>query len=119
MCAGVGPMSPNLNQSVSPENSEKDYQLIGLSPEDLLSLSGVVRGLVFRYHVASKFRRSLFWQISLIFSYDLCDANHFSYTTLHLFQRVAEHKYSAIGKHLTKAHGAWQRSFELKVFQSS
>ena len=65
------------------------------------------------------FRGSLFWQISLIFSYDLCDANHISYTTLHLFQRVAEHKYSAIGKHLTKAHCAWQRSFELKVFQSS
>ena len=39
MCAGVGPLSPNLNQPVFPENSEKDYQLCGLSPilpEDLL-----------------------------------------------------------------------------------
>ena len=78
-----------------------------------------VRGLVFGYRVASNYRGSLFWRISLIFSYDLCDANHVSYTTPHLFQRVAEHKYSAIGKHLTKAHGAWHRSFELKVFQSS
>ena len=78
--------------------------------------SRVVRGLVFRYRVASKFRGSLFWRISLISSYDLCNANHVSYTTLHY---VAEHKYSAIGKHLSKAQGAWQRSFELKVFQSS
>ena len=58
------------------------------------------------YRVASNFRWSLFWRISQIFSYDLCDANHVSYTTLHLFQRVAEHKYLAIGKHLTKAHGS-------------
>ena len=39
VCAGVGPLSPNLKQPVFPENSEKDYQLSGLSPilpEDLL-----------------------------------------------------------------------------------
>ena len=28
----------------------------------------------------------------------------FGYTSRHLFQRVTEHKYSAIGKHLTEAH---------------
>ena len=39
------------------------------------------------------------------FSRDLCDADHVGYPTRHLFQRVAEHKYSAIGKHLTEAHG--------------
>ena len=38
-------------------------------------------------------------------SCDLCDADYVGYTTRHLFQRVAEHKYSAIGKHLTEAHG--------------
>ena len=38
------------------------------------------------------------------FSCDLCDADYVGYTTRHLFQRVAEHKYSAIGKHLTEAH---------------
>lgn len=38
MCSGVRPLSPNLYQLVSLENSEKDYQLSGLSPilpEDL------------------------------------------------------------------------------------
>ena len=39
------------------------------------------------------------------FSCDLCDAAYAGYTTRHLFQRVAEHKYSTIGKHLTEAHG--------------
>ena len=39
------------------------------------------------------------------FSYDLGDADYVGYTTRHLFQRVAENKYSAIGKHiLTEAH---------------
>ena len=38
-------------------------------------------------------------------SCDLYDADYVGYTTRHLFQRVAEHKYSAIGKHLTEAHG--------------
>ena len=39
------------------------------------------------------------------FSRDLCDADYVGYTTRHLFQRVAEHKHSAIGKHVTEAHG--------------
>ena len=38
------------------------------------------------------------------FSCDLCDADYVGYTTRHLFQRVAEHKYSIFGKHLTEAH---------------
>ena len=38
-------------------------------------------------------------------SCDLCDADYVGFATRHLFQRVAEHKYSAIGKHLTEAHG--------------
>ena len=36
---------------------------------------------------------------------DLCDADYVGYTARHLFQRVAEHKNSAIGKHLHEAHG--------------
>ena len=34
----------------------------------------------------------------------LCDANYVGYTARHLFQRVAEHKNSAIGKHYDDAH---------------
>ena len=40
-----------------------------------------------------------------LFSCDLCDADYVGYTTRHLHQRIAEHKNSAIGKHLLEAHG--------------
>ena len=39
------------------------------------------------------------------FACDLCDADYVGYTSRHLHQRIAEHKYSAIGKHLLDAHG--------------
>ena len=38
------------------------------------------------------------------FSCDLCDAVYVGYTSRHLFQRIAEHKHSAIGKHLKEEH---------------
>ena len=40
---------------------------------------------------------------------DLCDADYVGYTARHLFQRVAEHKNSAIGKHFCEAHGRRDR----------
>ena len=40
-----------------------------------------------------------------LFQCDLCDANYVGYTTRHLHQRVSEHRYSAIGKHLETQHG--------------
>ena len=39
------------------------------------------------------------------FKCDLCDSNYVGYTTRHLFQRIADHRYSAIGRHLRDAHG--------------
>ena len=39
------------------------------------------------------------------FACDLCDADYVGYTVRHLHQRIAEHKYSAIGKHLLDARG--------------
>jgi len=38
------------------------------------------------------------------FECDLCDSNYVGYTTRHLFQRIADHRYSAIGRHLRDAH---------------
>ena len=35
----------------------------------------------------------------------LCDSNYGGYTTRHLFQRITDHRYSAIGRHLRDAHG--------------
>ena len=39
------------------------------------------------------------------FKCDLCDSNYDGYTTRLLFQRIADHRYSAIGRHLRDAHG--------------
>ena len=39
------------------------------------------------------------------FACDLCDADYVGYTARHLHQRIAEHKYSSICKHLLEAHG--------------
>ena len=39
------------------------------------------------------------------FKCDLCDSNYVGYTTRDLFQRIADHRYSAIGRHLRDAHG--------------
>ena len=39
------------------------------------------------------------------FTCDLCDADYVGYTARHLHQHIAEHKYSAISKHLLDAHG--------------
>ena len=38
------------------------------------------------------------------FSCDLCDTVYVGYTSRHLFQRIAEHKHSAIGKYLKEEH---------------
>ena len=39
------------------------------------------------------------------FTCDLCDSDYVGFTARHLHQRIAEHKYSAIGKHFSTAHG--------------
>ena len=39
------------------------------------------------------------------FQCDLCDANYVGSTAWHLHQRISEHRYSAIGKHLETQHG--------------
>ena len=38
------------------------------------------------------------------FSCDLCNTDYVRYTSRHLFQRIAEHKHSATGKHLKEEH---------------
>ena len=38
------------------------------------------------------------------FACDLCDVDYVGYTARHLHQCIAEHKYSAIGKHLLEVH---------------
>ena len=39
-----------------------------------------------------------------MFQCDSCDASYIGYTSRHLFQRVAEHKFSVIGDHRRTTH---------------
>ena len=38
------------------------------------------------------------------FKCDQCEADYVGYTCRRLHQRIAEHKYSAAGKHIAKIH---------------
>ena len=65
------------------------------------------------------------------FSCDLCEADYVGYTARHIHQRIAEHKYSAIGRNFVEAHGSnhllkenqfrvlrkCQRKFDCLVFE--
>ena len=46
-------------------------------------------------------------QQCVVYNYqcDLCDAEYVGYTSRHLHQRIDEHRFSAIGKHLKNDHG--------------
>ena len=46
-------------------------------------------------------------QQCIVYNYkcDLCDAEYVGYTSRHLHQRIDEHRYLAIGKHLKNSHG--------------
>ena len=50
---------------------------------------------------------SIVSQQCVVYKYacDMCDADYVGYTARHLHQRIAEHKYSAIGKNLSEVHG--------------
>ena len=41
-----------------------------------------------------------------LFQCDLCDANYVRFTARHVHQRISEHRYSAIGRHLEAQHGS-------------
>ena len=41
-----------------------------------------------------------------LFQCDLCDANYVGFTARHLHQRISEHRYSAIGRHLEAQNGS-------------
>ena len=49
------------------------------------------------------------------FQCDLCDADYVGYTARYLHQRINEHKYSAIGRHLTQ-HGLLRTDLVDKPF---
>ena len=48
-------------------------------------------------------------QQCVVYNYqcDLCNAEYVGYTSRHLWQRIDEHRFSAIGKHLKNDHGLY------------
>ena len=53
------------------------------------------------------------------FKCDLCDSNYVGYTTRHLFQHIADHRYSAIGRHLRDAHGTYSMRASLECLKNA
>ena len=49
---------------------------------------------------------SCLWKLGVVYKFkcDLCDSDYVGCTRRHLFQRIDEHKHSAIGKHLRDSH---------------
>ena len=75
---------------------EEDYSTYGLQELFFLckfSFFGLIHPIVNRQCVVYSF------------SCDLCDSDYVGFTARHLHQRIVEHKYSAIGKHFSTAHG--------------
>ena len=46
------------------------------------------------------------------FECDLCDTDYVGYTRRHIFQRIEEHKHSAIGKHPRDAHNQRNKALQ-------
>ena len=57
--------------------------------------------------------------VAYCFKCDLCDSNYVGYTTRHLFQRIADHRYSAIGRHLRDAHGTYSMRASLECLKNA
>ena len=83
----------------------------------LIACCATIIGVSFRYAAETFLKRKLLIPLSkpsivnrqcvvYSFSCDLCDADYVGYTARHLHQRIAEHKYSAIGRHSVEAHGS-------------
>ena len=53
------------------------------------------------------------------FKCDQCDFDYVGITIRHLHQRIQEHRYSAIGKHLTNIHGGIDTSSLSNLFSNS
>ena len=52
-------------------------------------------------------------------SCDLCDTDFVGYTSQHLFQHIAEHKHSSIGKHLKEEHRLQPTNLKDQLLYSS
>ena len=52
----------------------------------------------------------------VVYLFHLCDANYVGYTARQLHQRIGEHRYSAIGKHLETQHGNSRRKIDNLFF---
>ena len=83
----------------------------------LIPCCATIIGVSYRYAAETFLKRKLLIPLSkpsivnrqcvvYSFSCDLCDADYVGYTARHLHQRIAEHKYSAIGRHSVEAHGS-------------
>ena len=95
------------DEKIQPKSSIRN---LGVTFDHCLNLTEHVKKICVscHYHLRNiaKIRKYLLTNIGLFikFSCDLCNTDYVGYTSRHLFQRIAEHKHSAIGKHLKEEH---------------
>ena len=114
----VRSQEPNSATTTTPENKtvrivlpfkdKKSADAVKRQLKDLSSKIGVNVQLVCKSPktgdklMVRQEKPSLVSQQCVVYKYKchLCDTEYISYTTRHLQQRIAEHKYSVVGKHL-------------------
>ena len=92
-----GYLSPGERGEFTP----KEKRLVVFMYQQLVSIKKCEKKLFLKQDVKPKeMKPSIVSQhcVVLKFVCDLFDADYVGYTTLHLHQRIAEHKYSAIGR---------------------
>jgi len=107
---------PSANPSVYIVLPFKDQQSVDRVRKDIYSLGAKIDVNVQPVFTSRKLSQTLSVKenkppiintqcVVYLFQCDLCDANYVGFTTRHLHQRISEHRYSAIGKHLETQHG--------------
>ena len=119
----VKSQEPTSSTTTTPENKtvriglpfkDQDADAVGRQLRDLSSKINVNVQPVYNSPKVEdklkvlKVKSSLVNRQCVVYKYQchMCDTEYISYTTRHLHQRIAEHKYSAVGKHLKDEHHA-------------
>jgi len=82
----------------------KIYLVVDVFQRQLCDLGHKIGSILLPVFICNKLEQDRAMCCFSYFVCDLCDADYVGYTARHLFQRVAEHKNSAIGKQFHDAH---------------
>ena len=109
-----------MNKLEITENAEKN--ILEVTTKNNKQHKPMIRSKKIADHLrVTEEKPSLIKQQSVLYEFisDSCNTNYICYTCRHFHQRVEEHKYSVIGKHLRDVHGLTPDNFieNLKVLK--